>query len=92
MTKSAAINLGSIETYIGSDNPLAAIHVLERIAEATEYLITFPTIGRPGRVSKTRELIISGTPFIVMYQIRGTIIVVLRILHAAIKWPTYTPN
>lgn len=92
MTKSAAIDLKSIETYIGSDNSLSAIHVLERIEEGAEYLITFPTIGRPGRVSKTRELIISGTPFIVVYQIPGTTIVVLRILHAARKWPTYTPN
>ena len=44
-------------------------------------------MGRPGRVPNTRELIISSSPFIAVYQIRRQDIFILRILHAARKWP-----
>jgi plasmid stabilization system protein ParE len=42
----------------------------ERIQEAVEYLMEYPNIGRPGRVSGTRELVVSGTPFVVVYRDR----------------------
>lgn len=87
ITKPAVTDLQNIEDYISEDNPKAAARTVLRVIEAIEYLETYPTMGRAGRVPKTRELIISGTPFIVIYQIRGALIFVLRVLHAARKWP-----
>jgi toxin ParE1/3/4 len=46
-----------------------------------------PEIGRPGRISGTRELVVRGTPFIVPYRTVGREIQVLRVYHGARKWP-----
>ena len=54
--------------YIELDNPTAAADVDERIRLAIEPLAQFPEIGRIGRVEGTRELGISGTPYIAVYQ------------------------
>lgn len=87
ITKPASHDLEEIDRYIRQDNPIAALKIVERVLDAIEYLSTYPSMGRPGRVPKTRELIISRTPFIVIYQIRQNMIFVLRILHGARKWP-----
>lgn len=87
ITKPASTDLEEIDKYIRQDNPAAAARMVLRILEAIEYLLTYPNMGRVGRVPKTKELVISSTPFIVVYQVRQQIIFVLRILHAARKWP-----
>ena len=47
---------------------IAAERMAERIQEAVKYLLEYPNMGRPGRVSGTRELVASGTPFVVVYR------------------------
>jgi hypothetical protein len=47
----------------------------------------FPQSGRPGRIERTRELVISRTPHIVAYRIAGDIVQILRVLHGARRWP-----
>ncbi|MFH1029409.1 MAG: type II toxin-antitoxin system RelE/ParE family toxin, partial [Pseudomonadota bacterium] len=68
-------------------NPSAAQRMAERVQEAVEYLLDHPDMGRPGRVSGTRELVVSGTPFIVVYRVIAPVIQILRVLHYARKWP-----
>jgi plasmid stabilization system protein ParE len=46
-----------------------------------------PTIGRPGRLIATRELIVTGTPYPLPYTVVGEEIVILRVLHGAQQWP-----
>ncbi len=87
ITKPATTDLQEIDNYFRQDNLAAANHTVMRVLEAIEYLAMLPTMGRVGRLPKTRELIISGAPFIVVYQVRQQTIFVLRILHAARKWP-----
>jgi toxin ParE1/3/4 len=86
LAKPAEQDLEEIEAYISLDNPAAALRTVARVLEAIEYLLQFPNMGRVGRLVDTRELIVSGTPFIVIYQIRRPNIDVLRILHASRKW------
>lgn len=86
LAKPAEQDLEEVEAYISLDNPTAALRTVGRVLEAIEYLLQFPNMGRVGRLSDTRELIVSGTPFIVIYQVRRSDIYVLRILHAARKW------
>jgi plasmid stabilization system protein ParE len=43
--------------------------------------------GRPGRVSGTRELVISNTPFIAAYVIEQARIVTLAVYQGAQQWP-----
>lgn len=46
-----------------------------------------PGRGRVGRMVGTRELVLPGTPFIVIYTVDATTVSVLRMLHGAMKWP-----
>ena len=75
--------------YIAHDNPKAAIEQGDRIHEQLGQLIEHPNIGRPGRVGKTRELVISRTPFIVVYRVRPRAkrIELIRLLHGSQQWP-----
>ena len=60
----------------------------ERIINAVEhYLSANPGMGRWGRLPKTREFVISGTPFIVIYRIKNNILEIIRVLHGAQQWP-----
>jgi toxin ParE1/3/4 len=76
--------------YIAQDNPRAALGQLDRIEHQTDLLIEQPEMGRPGRKQGTRELVISRTPFIVVYRIKGQRIELLRLLHGAQQWPPAT--
>lgn len=62
-------------------------HVAKRIAlllkERTELLKKFPESGRPGRIAGTRELVLSGLPYILPYRIRGEVVEILRFFHTA---------
>lgn len=73
--------------YIAQDNPMAAVSQGDRIAEQVEILKQHPQMGRPGRKQGTRELVISRTPFIVVYRIKTKRIELLRVLHGAQQWP-----
>ena len=69
------------------DNPSAAERVYDAIMHSISRLVTFPEMGRRGRVPGTRELVITSQPYIVAYRIRGQTIDILAILHGAQKWP-----
>ena len=81
-------NLDDEGAYIARDDVAAAARMVERIASAVDQLASHPALGRPSRVPGTRELVISGTPYIVPYRIRGEMVEVLRVFHGARKWPT----
>jgi toxin ParE1/3/4 len=61
--------------------------MLDRILSAVELLERFPEAGRPGRISRTRELVIVHTPFLIAYRVRHSKIEILSLLHGARKWP-----
>ena len=75
--------------YIAERNPRAAIDQGDKIEHQVGQLLEHPEMGRPGRVDGTRELVISGTPFIVVYRYkpRAKRIELIRLLHGAQKWP-----
>lgn len=85
--RTALKNLADEAEYIGLDSPAAAASVVSAIAEAVDSLAKYPAIGRPGRVAGTRELVVSGTPYIVPYRVRAGSVEILRIFHGARKWP-----
>jgi len=87
-TRAAAEDLDKIEIYIFKDNPGSAVNQVLRIIKAVEhYLSANPGMGRWGRLPKTREFVISGTPFIVIYRIKNNILEIIRVLHGAQQWP-----
>ena len=60
-----------------------ALHLRASAAMLAEH----PGMGRPGRISGTRELVVTRFPYILPYRVRGNAIEVLRIFHTARKWP-----
>ena len=84
---SAVRTLRSQLSYISDRNPQAAVDMSDAIEAAVSRLADFPESARPGRVPGTRELVVPATPFIVVYRIEATGVVILRVLHGAQKWP-----
>ena len=76
-----------IRDHIAADNPRAARQVALHLHEASELLREAPHMGRPGRIPGTRELVVVGTPFIILYRARAGMVEILRVIHGARKWP-----
>ena len=91
-TDPADIDLEKIETHIAQENnPIVAIDVVMNIIDSAHLILPdHPRAGRQGRLKNTRELVISGIPFIVIYRehISTNCIEILRVLHEAQQWPT----
>ena len=91
-TDLAESDLEKIEAHIAQDNsPTVAIDVVMNIIDSTNLILPeHPRAGRQGRLKNTRELVIDGLPFIVIYQENSSTnyIEVLRVLRNAQQWPT----
>ncbi len=87
-TKTAEADKNAIVDYIAQENLFAAIEVGDQIERQTEELRTFSDIGRPGRIDDTRELVITGLPYIVCYAADSKIVTILRVLHGRQRWIT----
>jgi toxin ParE1/3/4 len=83
---SYASDLDRIVDHIAADNPSAALTIWDVIERQSERLGDFPLSGRIGRSPDTRELVVSGTPFIVVYLVSDDI-ELIRVLHGAQQWP-----
>ena len=83
----AVNDLKTIGEYIAEEDKEAAYRVLTQIQAAADSLSHHPEIGRPGRVEKTRELVIAGLPYILPYYIKKKEVRILAVLHTSRKWP-----
>jgi plasmid stabilization system protein ParE len=61
------------------------------IVAATRPPIEFPASGRTGRIARTRELVINGTPYVAAYAVTEITVRILRVLHGAQEWPENLP-
>lgn len=80
-------DLQALHHYISQDKISAANHETKKILRAVELLSRQPEIGRRGRIVNTRELIVSGTPYIIPYRVKNNTIELLRVYHCAMQWP-----
>lgn len=87
--KQAADEVKKAIEYLSARSPAAALKTSQTIRQKVEKLKDQPSLGRPGRVADTRELMIAGTPYIVIYTVDMSIqaVVILRVLHGAQLWP-----
>ena len=83
----AVLDLEDAYDYVANDNPAAARRLVEQIEEGVRQLSRHPMLGRAGRVAGTRELVIAGTPFLVVYRLMADHVVILTVLHGARRWP-----
>jgi toxin ParE1/3/4 len=91
-TDLADIDLEKIEAHISQENsPIVAIDVVMNIIDSAHLILpAHPRAGRQGRLKNTRELVVDGIPFIVIYRehISTNCIEILRVLHDAQQWLT----
>lgn len=85
-TRLALADFLGAQEHIAKDNPLAAQAVAQRIDEAARWLLDQPYIGRAGHIEGTREHVVSKTPFLIVYRVRGSEIELLRIWHGSRDW------
>lgn len=67
----ARARLREIHAYVATDNPEAAERLATRIVAMVEALTNYPYLGRAGAEPAIRELAVGGTPYIVLYRVRG---------------------
>ena len=82
----ARFDIRSILSYIGEDNPRAALRIYERIDEMISRLAEMP-FGRKGRMGGTHEMVVTGLPYIICYRVGASEFEVARIIHGARNWP-----
>ena len=83
---SVVTDLKRIRAWIAKDSPVNARSVIERILSAIETKIpAFPYIGRKGRIEGTREWIVRGLPYIILYEVDDVrqVVTVVAVLHGA---------
>lgn len=83
----AARDRASQLAYVAGRNLRAAIDAGDAIEAAVARLADHPHTGRPGRAPATRELVVSGTPYVVAYRVEQAAVVVLRLPHGTQRWP-----
>jgi toxin ParE1/3/4 len=79
----ARARLQEIRAYVARDKPVAAERLAIRIVAVTEALRDHPYLGHVGTESGVRELIIGGTPYVLLYRVQGKKVTIHTIWHAA---------
>ena len=84
-------NLNQEAEYIAKDNLQAVRFVVQHIRHAVSLLSDNPSLGHPGRLPGTRELVIPKTRYIVPYRVRPRLqrIEILRVFHASRRLPVH---
>jgi toxin ParE1/3/4 len=79
----AAHDLEGIVDYIAMDNPVSAENIYRGIVRTAEKLPEFPALGRPGRYPETRELSVSGLPYLIVYEVSSEAVTILAVFHTS---------
>ena len=84
---SARAGLLDIVRYLADKNPAAGERIVTRLLARATDLAANPLQGRPGRIAGTRELVVTGTPYLLVYRTGGAHVDILRVLHERRNWP-----
>ncbi len=79
----ARTRLREIRAYVARDKPEAEERLAIRIVAMIEALRSHPHLGRVGSELGVRELVIGGTPYIVLYRVQGQRVTISTIWHGA---------
>ena len=86
-TSAAADDLENIANYLFEKTPENAARLIREIYDASSTLKNFPNRGREGKKKGTRELPMHSLPYVIVYQVSGDSVHIVRILHSAQDWP-----
>lgn len=89
-TRHAHDDLVALFEFIAKDDAPAAQNVSRTIRTGIDRLLQFPSYGRIGDVEGTRQFVVTGVQYIVVYEIEDQTITILRIYHGARERPGTT--
>jgi len=69
--------------FIEAENPAAATRVRRAVRQSVLRLVDFPESGRIGQIPDTREIVVAGLPYLVVYRVSGDTVEILRVLHTS---------
>ena len=81
-------HLTALRAYVARENPRAAARTATTLLAAVDRLAKLPNLGRPGRVSGTRELVVPGTRYVIPYRVRGERVEIIAVFDGRQRWPT----
>ena len=85
-TPEAINDRSDVFDYITVDNPGAAARMDELFAEAAARLAEHPLLGKPGKISGTRE-VIPHESYRLVHEVGDEIVWILALIHTARRWP-----
>ena len=91
-TEPARQDLRETFEYIAEENPNAARALLAEIKARAITRQDNPQLGRVGRVNGTRELVLTGTHYILPYRVKNQQIQILAVFRTARKWSVNFQN
>ena len=80
-------HLAALRDYIARESPAAAARTATTLLAAVDRLAELPNLGRAGRVSGTRELVVPGTRYVIPYRMRGGRLEIVAVFHGRQRWP-----
>ncbi|MET3889908.1 toxin ParE1/3/4 [Bosea sp. OAE506] len=88
-TRRALREIDQAFAFVARDSPAAASAMVAAMEARAAVLAEHPEIGRPGRMDGTRELVLSGLPYILPYRVRDGRIEILAVFHISRAWPDH---
>ena len=86
-TPRAVADLEEISDYLIAVSPQAWEHLLLRVERLTEAILDFPLMGKAGLVPGTREFVLSGTPYILVFELKDDSVVILSVRDGRMRLP-----
>jgi toxin ParE1/3/4 len=79
--ESAITSLRAAYRFVASKDPDAAEMIVIRIEKTVARLGTHPLSGRLGTVEGTREVVVPGLPYVLVYRVTENEVDILRVWH-----------
>ena len=73
--------------FLCERNGEAAVRVRDLILQTIERIERFPQLGRSWRLPGTREIVVPGLPYLVIYELHTDRIVILTLFHTSREYP-----
>jgi addiction module RelE/StbE family toxin len=86
-TPRALADLEEISDYLVAVRPQAWEKLLERVEHLADVLLDFPLMGKSGLVPGTREFVLAGTPYILVFQLKGDAVVIVSVRDGRMRFP-----
>jgi len=86
-TPRAVADLEEISDYLVAASPQTWDHLLSRIERLSEMILDFPLMGKAGLVPGTREFVVSGTPWILVFQVKEDAVVIVSVRDGRMRLP-----